>query len=287
MFGPNQKPSFSHREQKFETLYAETEDTFRSFAGLSKDEWDVFFVTGSGTCALETVLYSFSRRLKVVTSGHFSTRIAEYLQQNDKLADTSEGHVVAVQFETASCQHNDITSRNDTVIIADCVSSFPYYKPVGNIWVSVSSKQLGCQPGLSIIVMRKDLWGNDYIKPADASYMSLAKYKVKSEQSQTPHTPAIGLLSELNVTLSHFDVGHHRQIIDERRKKIETLVNPKSRLTMGEGPVITLKNGNEKVQKLVDQFGLYNNSSEGPQIFLWTGTDHQYEQLYEFAEKEF
>ena len=287
MFGPNQKPDFSHREQKFEALYAETEETFRSFAGLSKDEWDVFFVTGSGTCALETVLYSFSRRLKVVTSGHFSSRIAEYLQLNDKLTDTSDGNVVAVQFETASCQHNDITSRNDTVIIADCVSSFPYYKPVGDIWVSVSSKQLGCQPGLSIIVMRKDLWDNGFIKPADASYLSLAQYKVKSEQSQTPHTPAIGLLSELNETLSHFDIAQHRQKIDGRRKKIEGLVNSKSPLTMGEGPVITLKNGNEKVQKLVDQFGLYNNSSEGPQIFLWTGTDHQYEQLYDFVAEEF
>lgn len=287
MFGPNQKPDFSHREQKFETLYDQTEDTFRIFAGLSEDEWDVFFVTGSGTCALETVLYSFSRRLKVVTSGHFSTRIAEYLQLNDKLTATSEGHVVAVQYETASCQHNDITSRNDTVIIADCVSSFPYYKPVGDIWVTVSSKQLGCQPGLSIIVMRKDLWNYDYIKPADASYLSLAQYKAKSEQSQTPHTPAIGLLSELNETLSHFDIGQHRQKIDKRRKKIETLINSKSHLTMGDGPVITLKNSNGKVQKLVEQFCLYNNSSEGPQIFLWTGTDLQYERLYEFAAEEF
>ena len=294
MFGPNNEPSIHHREEAFEELYIDTQQKFCRLARLDEKIWDVFFITGSGSCAIETMLYSVTKPLVVATQGHFSNRVLNYLAQTKTDGPKTRGeYQYVVTYETATSQFNKAsTTYNGEILpidvkltVTDCVSSFPYYDPQGDMWATVASKQLGCSPGLSIIVMKKELWYNDIIKPADASYMSLAKYKIKDDIHQTPHTPAISLLQDLNKKLDKFDVTTHRKMIDKRREKILSMLPPN--LIIGDGPVVTIKNNNYKTTELVMRTGLYNNSSAGPQIFLWSGTDEQYEELYKELEKVF
>lgn len=278
MFGPNNIPEIHHRESAFEELYAETKQNFLKLAKLDPLLWDVFFITGSGTCAIETMLYSLSDDVSISSMGHFSDRAMAYLKENNKYATTSK-NVYKVIYETAASEYNN----KSEVTVGDCVSSFPYYKPQGDIWATVSSKQLGCSPGLSVVCVKKDLWYTGRLNPANGSYMSLGKYKIKDLINQTPHTPAIGLLREFNTKLATFDVGSHKAMIDSRREEIIKHI-PKE-FIIGEGPVVTIKNVHYTTEQLMSELDLYNNSSTGPQIFLWSGTDEQYKKLYSTLER--
>ncbi len=303
MFGPNHTPEIHHRETAFEELYADTQAAFCKVANLDPRKWDVFFITGSGTCAIESMLYSVNENITVATTGHFSSRASLYLLGAEKRAVGTRGpYAYMVQYETAESKYSDPDLNYGTVppagcakedewiykllpqlVISDCVSAFPYYKPRGDMWATVSSKQLGCAPGLSVVCMKKDLWYTGIMNPADASYMSLAKYKVKDDINQTPHTPAITLMREFEHKLRFFKVDDHRRMIDARRKEI--LKHVPEDIIIGEGPVVTIKNNTLETRRLVRELDLYNNSSDGPQIFLWSGTDDQYDKLYETLEK--
>ena len=279
MFGPNHKPSYHHREHKFEELYENLQERFACKFYIDRDVWDIFFITGSGTAANEVMLHSFNEQLNVVTKGHFSQRITEYLWMYDKVNWLSE-YVVGVQYETSESKYyGDFTGSIAT--LSDCVSAFPYYKPNADIWTTVNSKQLGGSPGLGIVVVKKNMFYNGLLKPVDASYMSLGKYKLLSEKRQTPHTPAITLMEELFDILQEFDLDKHRRMIDTRRDRLVNIFGEDE--IIGEGPVLTIKNS-LKSGELQRQFNLYNNGGN-PQIFLWSGTDKQYEQFYDEAER--
>jgi aspartate aminotransferase-like enzyme len=274
MFGPNHSPRYHHREPDFCEHYADTVRLFCQFANVDPIEWDVFFVTGSGTCAIQTILYSVNKNLDVVTSGHFSDRLKNYLADINKL-DGDSPVKAGVVYETSISNYND--DLPDDIFMCDCVSSFPYYEPKGEIWATVTSKQLGCSPGLSVVVMRKSLWDDNSMNPADESYLSLAKYKAKSGIHQTPHTPAITLIDELNNVLRNYSVDSFREMISGRRNELIKHI-PADQI-IGDGPVMTIKD-DERSQALTTQFNLYNNSSDGPQIFLWSGSNKQYDKLF-------
>ncbi|MBT4934324.1 MAG: hypothetical protein HOL66_13130 [Rhodospirillaceae bacterium] len=275
MFGPNHSPRYHHRERDFSEHYADTARLFCEFAGIDTDDWDVFFVTGSGTCAIQTILYSLSDQLNVVTEGHFSDRIKRYLTDIGKKSNSSS-KTAGVVYETSISHLND--DLPDDIFMCDCVSSFPYYEPKGQIWATVTSKQIGCAPGLSIVVMKKSLWDDGSINFADESYLSLGKFKAKREDHQTPHTPAITLIDDLNEKLRNWDAERFRTMISKRRN--ELLMHIPTDCIIGDGPVLTLKD-DERSRGLTTLFNLYNYSSDGPQIFLWSGTGKQYDKLYE------
>lgn len=296
MFGPNNKPEIHHREKSYAELHRDTKEAFLKLAQLDGNIWDVFFITGSGTCAIESMLYSVTRLVTVASYGHFSDRASDYLAQTNNGWPGKRGPVVYnVLYETSESKLNNgsLAYSSDgegeptitpKLVITDAVSAFPYYRPSGtSIWATVSSKQLGCAPGLSVVVMRKSLWYDGTMKVADASYMSLAKYKLKDDINQTPHTPAISLMREFNHALHTFNIDKHRKMIDSRRKEIVKHIPDE--FLIGEGPVVTIKNVHYTTQRLVTELDLYNNSSIGPQIFLWSGTDEQYDQLYKTLER--
>jgi aspartate aminotransferase-like enzyme len=278
MFGPNHSPRYHHRERNFSEHYEDTVNLFCDFAGISPNEWDVFFITGSGTCAIQTILYSVNTKLNVLTDGLFSERMRRFLDEQGKL-DTTSSLDSGVCYETSISHYN--SDLSDDIFMCDCVSSFPYYEPKGQMWATVTSKQLGCSPGLSVVVMKKYLWDTDLISPADESYLSLGKFKAKRDIYQTPHTPAINLIDEFHSLLSNYTVDTFREKILERRT--ELLRHIPVEQTIGDGPVLTLKD-DEQSKALTIQFSLYNNSSEGPQVFLWSGTGDQYDKLYNAVE---
>jgi len=296
MFGPNNKPDYHHRGNQFKELYSELERYFLELAKLDSTEWRVFFITGSGTLANEIMMHSVVDKIRVSTNGHFSDRFRDYLTQHDKIqrdaVTGSSYNVIGCVYETSESKYNenvDIPRASSVaLVLADCVSSFPYYGIPDNVdmWTTVSGKQLGCNPGISMVVVKKDVFYSGLIKPIEDSYLSLSRYATYADQSQTPNTPAINLMEELLENLkNNFNTRHIHLTIDERRKKILELLPPDS--VIGEGPVLTLTIDDYRVEGLVFEFDLYNNSSKGPQIFLWSGDDSSYESLYAELKRRF
>ena len=125
MFGPNNSPSIHHREPAFETLYNELCENFHRAFNISK-EYEVLVVTGSGTCALETVFASMEASIECeFTDGEFGNRLS--LLANQYIYPGDIPLISLPLYETSISRLNDIPSKEDGLIFLDAVSAFPYY----------------------------------------------------------------------------------------------------------------------------------------------------------------
>lgn len=309
MFGPNSRAlfgvgpefGFHHREPSYRRLLQQTTDLFRRKFNLAEDTI-VFFITGSGTLANEIVISSlhragawrvrpgagrgeFGQRLWRMAHGHGRLLVDEsqtYLQ-----SPPGFDHYAMAAYETGESRvvNPEWPVGGAGLRFADCVSSFPYYPlPEGtNVWTTVSSKQLGALPVLGIIVVEQAAWKWLTDDRDCYSYLSLRRWRERLEMDgESPHTPAIPLLYDLNEQLLRLDLAKLRSMVERRRKWIERVV-PKQGL-LGEGPVCTIKSGWLGL-KLIKKWGLYR-STHGSQLFLWSGTDEQYQEFLWDYEQE-
>jgi len=157
------------------------------------------------------------------------------------------------------------------------VSAFPYYRPAPDtlVWTTVSSKQLGAAPVCSLVVVRPEAWEWLLRDGEEYSYLNLRRYKDALLKGQSPHTPAIALLDDLNWTLRTFDPDTQRRLIDARRALVTSALPPDS--YYGEGPVLVLKAGAVS-ERIIQHFDLYPGKN-GRQLFLYSGSDEDYERL--------
>lgn len=262
MFNPNIVPNFSHRSTTFETLFRETSDKFKQLAGLSEKDL-VLFVSGSGTLANEIVISSLKEGLALRTEGDFSNRLqktsSEYWGRGDVLS--------GVQYETGISLLNDMTK----ITFSDSISAFPYYNfpKDAKVITTVGSKQLGSETGLSIITIRDWEENINLFQKEDFSYLSLMKYANKAKINQTPNTPAIHALIDLNTKISAalrvgaIDILRYK--IDTCRDLLEAFCDSRGYKYKGNGPVFTFESG--CLPKHIEN-SLYGNSGN-PQMFLW------------------
>lgn len=294
MFGPNARSSFDgatymhHREPAYYQLLESTTQLFRDKFKIST-AWDVLFLTGSGTLANEAALWSMrgtGQQLRIDSTHAFGARLKALWQalEPPRLARPNWAQYIwaHVAYETAESLYRGVPwpevldeqegDWNFSLHFADCVSSFPYYMPPEStdIWTTVSSKQLGALPGLSIAVVRKASW--PVLRSAEEySYLNLRRYQ---EAHGSPHTPAIALLADLRQRLTGFDPEYAAGHINLRRKMLER-VFPRKECVIGEGPVLTVKEEYISAQT-ASEFNLYRSSVGGWQFFLYAGRDDEY-----------
>jgi len=270
MLGPNVKPEIHHREQSFELLYDNLCNAFKKKFKISND-FTVLPITGSGTLSLEILINSLDIKFEhLFTNEEFGSRLEKINHQ----PKGNEG-VAYVQYETSTSNVN--TFNTDKPLLIDAVSSFPYYDipSDADAWVTVNSKQIGCNPGLSFIVIRNSLL--DKVKPTEFSYLSLHRYLDYAKINQTPNTPAISLMQETLEKIEEFDVEALRNKIDKRRLQMDTVFSTNS----GSGPVYTIEGDTHNDIKRV--FGLYGKHNT--QIFLWSGTNKDYNSLVNYTKR--
>lgn len=279
MFGPNAKsiigrPLHHHRGKSFHGLLQSLEARMKTTFPLLND-FDLIFVTGSGTMANEIVLSSLRvHTLCYYTETDFGSRLSR-LEEIHRIEGPCLCQALSLYETSCSIVHAAPLAALGEIIFADMVSAFPYY-PIPesvDIFTTVSSKQLGAYPIISIIGIRKQLPLDDFFKPRTDSVLSLYKYLKFREKSETPSTPSIPLYWDLHDLLYDFDLRRFRIKIDERRALLESLIP--SDYTIGEGPVLTLV-PNEFTSALAQHFDLYRSDS-GYQIFLWSGDDQDFE----------
>lgn len=282
MFGPNVKVGggevayYHHRERAYTDLLLECDDLLRRRLGVG-DEYDILFLSGSGTLANESVIFSLADKIRVYEEGtEFGGRLKR-LAQTHGAYDPTAGQQAAVCYETAESRYNFNDTISDDVVFADCVSSFPYYDPPDvPIWTTVSSKQIGAAPIVSMVFVREDSWGLLEGAGREAySYLNLHRYKAYQEAGQSPHTPAMSCLVDLRNSLQRFPpLEEFRRTIDERREIL------KSKLpSIGEGPVFTTPIDTVPWAKS-EVWSLYE-SKRGYQFFLYSGSTDDYKTFVE------
>ena len=282
MFGPNVKTridqlvDFHHRESRFFDLYRELVDTFKVRFSLSAD-YEVVIVNGSGTLAIETIVYSFLGTFKLQgAEGNFRTRWESLLTNYGKL-DNSKGMSFFCQLETS----RSILQNFDNPFFVDCVSSFPYVSPPkdAQVWVTVTSKILGAAPVLGVVVFKKSIL-ESFRDKSHYSYLNFLNLVEFGKFNQTPQTPPIPLYLDFLEKLKVFNVTECIDSINYRCDILTEILGKENFIGDTRCPVLTFnKDLIGDVASKYDIYGSHSASSPLRQIFVYAQDDQEFELL--------
>ncbi|MGN8798412.1 pyridoxal-phosphate-dependent aminotransferase family protein [Segatella copri] len=235
--GAQQVPYF--RTSEFSEVMFENERLVKKFAKASEDS-KVVFITGSGSASMETAIMntlSPSDKALVVNGGSFGHRFVELLELHHvPYAEIKLEHGKALKpehlapyegkgytaflvnkHETSTGVHynmnliSDFCRRNGLFLIADCISSFLAdsfdMKELGvDIMLTGSQKALACPPGISIMVLSPNAIARINKTHCICQYLDLQIALKNMERGQTPWTPAVGILLQINARLKEIEV---------------------------------------------------------------------------------
>ncbi len=251
--GGEQTPYF--RNDEFSKVMFENEELMKEFVYADEDSRAVF-ITGSGTAAMEaTVMNVLNQNDKVliVNGGGFGQRFVDLCNlheiPNDEirldfgqnitqeiLDEYSNKNYTAFLVnicETSSCVYYDLDliskfcKENNIFLIVDAISSFlanPLNMVEQNIDVVItgSQKALACPPGVSIIVLGPNALEKVENSKSKSMYFDLKDMLKNGERGQTPFTPAVTILLQINQRLKEIK---SQGGVEAEIKRISTLAN--------------------------------------------------------------
>lgn len=248
--GAEQVPYF--RTKEFSEVMLENEKLMLKFARASEDS-RVVFLTGSGTAAMEaSVMNCLNKKDKalVVNGGSFGHRFVQLLELHDvpyteisleygkalekEMLDQYDGKgyttFVVNLHETSTGVHYDIDmisdfcKRNGMFLLVDSISSFladefDMEKLGVDVMLTGSQKALACPPGVSIIVLSPKAMARIEHNDPKCMYFDFKNALKNGERGQTPFTPAVGILRQINMRLKEIDA--EGGVIEENKKIAE------------------------------------------------------------------
>ena len=251
IIGAEQVPYF--RTTEFSNVMFENENLMRKFTKASKDS-RVVFLTGSGTAAMEaSVMNCLNKEDKalVVNGGSFGHRFVQLLELHDvphteivlehgkalkkEMLDQYEkkGYTAFVVnlHETSTGVHYDIDmisdfcKKNGLFLLVDSISSFladefNMEKLGVDVMLTGSQKALACPPGVSVIVLSPKAIARIENNNPRCMYFDLKDALKNGDRGQTPFTPAVGILRQINARLKEIDSEGG---VTEENKKIAEL----------------------------------------------------------------
>lgn len=231
--GGQQVPYF--RTEEFSNVMKENEKMMLDFAGSPEDSRSVF-LTGSGTMAMEAAVVNTltsGDKALIVNGGSFGQRFVEIckahkipydeiklsigealtsdkLEQHDALSYTA---FLVNMHETSTGVLYDMNTihnfchKGGLFLIVDAISAF-LADPLDmqnmgiNMLISSSQKALACAPGISMLTM--DSVALDRIQKSKfmSIYMDIRDALLNADRGQTPFTPAVGTLLQINKRLN-------------------------------------------------------------------------------------
>lgn len=234
--GSCQVPYF--RTPEFSEVMFENEKLVLKFAKAPKGSRAVF-ITGSGTASMEaSVINTLTKNDKaiVVNGGSFGHRFSEILDihkipHDDIVLETgkalTEEHLLPFEnkgytaFLVNVCETStgvrydmdligEFCKRNGIFLIADAVSAFladesDMEKIGADVLMTGSQKALACPPGVSIIVLSPRALKRVENTDSGCMYLDLKRALENGERGQTPFTPAVGTLLQINARLRKID----------------------------------------------------------------------------------
>lgn len=259
--GGEQIPYF--RTSEFSNIVKENEVLLTRMSGAGEHS-RVVFLTGSGTAGMEmAVMNSFSREDKVlvVNGGGFGKRFEELCRLHEipfesillspgepltrihlekyrnsgftgmliNMHETSTGVLYDMEIVSDFCHNNDI------FLVVDAISAFLADEIDMEKWgidllILSSQKALALPPGMSFLILSGRALERVERVSVKSLYFNISEYLRDGERGQTPYTPAVSILLQLNARLKQVmrrgiqdEIGHVREVAEYFRKKIENL----------------------------------------------------------------
>ena len=235
--GGEQVPYF--RTDEFSKIMLENETLIKKFA-KSGDNSRAVFITGSGTASMEaTVMNTLTRddNVLVINGGSFGQRFVDLCNiheihysevQLEKGRTLTEEDLKSYKLETYTALlvnvhetstgvHYDmdliarICRQYNLFLVVDAISSFladefDMAKYGADVMIAGSQKALAVAPGISVIVMSEKavnrVENNSDVK---SLYFDLKGALKNGERGQTPFTPAVQILLQINKRLHMID----------------------------------------------------------------------------------
>ncbi len=236
--GAEQVPYF--RTAEFSELMLENERLVKKFAHTTEDS-KVVFMTCSGSGGMETAIMNTltpSDKALVINGGSFGERFVELLTLHEiPFTEIKIEHGKALKpehlapyegkgytafllqkHETSTGVHYDIDlvsefcKRNNCFLIVDTISTFlcdPFDMAAleAGIMITGSQKALACPPGIAVMALAPSALERIEKTQCCCQYLDLKLALKNQERGQTPWTPAVGVLRQINVRLKEIDAA--------------------------------------------------------------------------------
>lgn len=226
------------RTPEFSEVMLENERLVKKFAN-AEEKARVVFITGSGTASMEAVVmncFTSEDKVLVVDGGSFGHRFVQICEIHNIPHDvikmelgtdlTSEqlsaydgkgytGFLVNIHETSTGVHYNaalisDFCKRNGCLFVVDAISSFlaDEFDMSGlgaDIMITGSQKALACPPGVSLIVLSEKALKRVEDNHVQSLYFNLKEALKNGERGQTPFTPAVGILLQINARLKEIE----------------------------------------------------------------------------------
>ena len=236
--GAEQVPYF--RTAEFSEVMLENERLIKKFAHTTDDS-RVVFMTCSGSGGMETaIMNTLTKEDKalVINGGSFGQRFVELLTLHEiPFTEIKLEHGKALKpehlapyegkgytafllqkHETSTGVHFDINlvsdfcKRNHCFLIVDTISTFltdPFDMAALNAGVMItgSQKALACPPGIAVIALAPSALERIERTKCCCQYLDLKLALKNQERGQTPWTPAVSVLRQINARLKEIDAA--------------------------------------------------------------------------------
>ena len=234
--GGEQIPYF--RTKEFSDIMFENEKLLLSFSKAPNGS-KVAFMTNSSTGSMEAVVmncFDANDKVLIIDGGSFGHRFVELCEifeiphivlklklgqklTQDRLYEYDNqgitGLLVNIDETSTGVLYDsemigEFCKKNKIFYVCDCVSSFladPFdMNHCGaDVMITGSQKALACPPGISIIILAPSAIEKVKTKKVRSMYFNLADVLKNMERGQTPFTPAVGILRQINVRLKEID----------------------------------------------------------------------------------
>lgn len=240
------------RTDDFSELMLENEKLVKELTGAG-DTAKAVFLTGSGTAAMDAVVqnvFTKNDRLLIVSGGSFGERFCQICdvygiaytkiipergcgvtkKQLEMYADGGYTGFLVNMHETSTGVLYDMEligqfcRENRLVLVVDAISAFladelNMEKIGADVVLTGSQKALAVPPGVSVIVMSQNAVKRINGNTPACFYLDLKAALRNQERGQTPFTPAVGILIQINARLNQ--IG--REGIEAERNKIKQI----------------------------------------------------------------
>jgi len=236
--GAEQVPYF--RTAEFSQLMLENERLIKKFAHTTDDS-RVVFLTSSGSGGMETAIMNCLNKQDkalVINGGSFGERFVELLTLHEiPFTEIKLEHGKALKpehlasyegkgytafllqkHETSTGVHYDINlvsdfcKRNGCFLIVDTISTFlcdPFDMAAldAGVMITGSQKALACPPGIAVMALAPSALERIENNKCCCQYFDLKIALKNQDRGQTPWTPAVGVLRQINVRLKEIDAA--------------------------------------------------------------------------------
>lgn len=234
--GAEQVPYF--RTSEFSETMLENEKYMLEFVKAPSNA-RVVFMTCSSTGSMEAVVmncFTKEDKVLVINGGSFGHRFVKlceiheipYVSLNlehgrkltkEKLYEYDNqdftGLLVNVDETSTAVLYDtmmigEFCRKNNMFFVCDCVSAFladPFHMAEcgADVMITGSQKVLACPPGISIIVLAPRALERVEASKTKTMYFDLKDALKNQERGQTPFTPAVGILLQINARLKEID----------------------------------------------------------------------------------